>query len=171
MTSSRWRRGPTRQWGVYAIEFAIIFPVFFVLMYGALAFSTIAFMRLNLQHAAEDGARAALSYQTALGTRLAQAVTVTQSRTSWMPGPRSIVADLCVIGSECNPASTPASPGASCGETIGDACQIVVVARYDYAAHPIFPAIPGLGFLLPDQLHARASVLADAVTLNPLGNP
>ena len=118
-------------------------------------------------HGAEEGARAALRYQPTAGARLQSAVAVTTQNTSWMPGPRTVVADLCAAGANCAPTATPASPSAVCGNTIDSACQIMVVASYNYAAHPVIPQIPGLGFLLPTMLQASATVLVDAKTLSP----
>ncbi len=156
-----------RQRGAYAVEFALVFPVFFLVAYGVLAFALVFFMRMNLQHAAEEGARAALQYQTTHGARLQRAVSVTHSQTNWMPVLPSVVADICPINSGCEPTSTPATPATSCGDTMTTACQIVVVATYDYATHPLIPALPGFGLLLPNTLRAVAGVLADSRTLKP----
>ncbi|MES3009480.1 MAG: TadE/TadG family type IV pilus assembly protein [Pseudomonadota bacterium] len=164
------RREHSKCWqqsGVYAIEFALVFPVFFLLAYGVLAFALVFFMRLNLQHATEEGARAALQYQTTQSARLQRAVTVTQSQTSWMPVLPVVVADICPINSGCQPTSTPGAPAIACGDTMSEACQIVVVANYDYAANPLIPELLGLGLLLPNTLRAVAAVLVDGRTLKP----
>lgn len=165
------RRGASqaarRQRGAYALEYGLVFPFLFLVIYGSLAFAVVMFMRIDLQHAAEEGARAALQYRPTAGARLQQAVTVANQRTSWMPGPRTVVADLCAGGVSCEPTSTPASPTAVCGDTVSTACQLTVVASYNYAANPIVPPLPGLGFLLPSLLQASATVLVDAKTLAP----
>jgi len=156
-----------RQRGVYAVEYALVFPFFFLLVYGALALSIVMFMRIDLQHAAEEGARAALRYQPSVGTRLQKAVTTTTQLTAWMPGPRTVVADICAAGASCQPTVTPASPSPSCGDTLDAACRLMVVASYDYASHPVVPSLPGFGLLLPSVLSANASVLIDRKTLSP----
>lgn len=162
-----------RQSGAYAVEFALVFPVFFLLVYGVLAFSLVFFVRVNLQHAAEEGARAALQYQATQGARLQRAIAVTQARSSWMPVLPTVFADICPVNSNCEPASTPGAPATICGDTFATACQIVVVAKYNYAANPLIPALPGLGllvsdgFLLPNTLRAVAAVLVDGRTLKP----
>lgn len=153
------------QRGVYALEFALVLPVFFLVLYAVLAFAFVFFVRMNLQYAAEEGVRAALRYQTSQGARLQQAVTVTKSRTSWMPAVPDVVADICFQGSACEPTSTPMAPAVACGSTLASACQIVVVASYNYAAHPLLPALPGLGLVLPATLRATAAVLVDDKTL------
>lgn len=49
--------------GVAAIEFVMVFPLFFTLLYGIVTFSLIFVAEQNLTLAAEEGARAALNYQ------------------------------------------------------------------------------------------------------------
>ena len=48
------------QRGVYAVEFALVFLMFFALLYASLCFGLLFAFRAGLQNAAEDGARAAL---------------------------------------------------------------------------------------------------------------
>jgi type IV secretory pathway VirB3-like protein len=48
---------------VYAIEFAMVFLIFFAVLYGAICYGMLFAFRLGVQNAAEDGARAALRYQ------------------------------------------------------------------------------------------------------------
>src|ERR1700744_2575537 len=52
-----------RQRGSTAVEFAMIFPLFFVVMYGIITYSMIFVAQQSLTLAAEEGARAALTYQ------------------------------------------------------------------------------------------------------------
>ncbi len=158
---------PRAQSGAYALEYALVFPLFFLLTYGALALAIVMFIRVDLQHAAEEGARAALRYQTSAGARLTSAVTEARMQTKWMPVAPTVVADICAAGAICAPTSTPSAPGASCGNTLDTACRIMVVASYNYAANPVVPSLPGFGLILPATLSANASVLVDAKTLNP----
>src|SRR4051812_26140300 len=55
--------GAHRQRGVYAVEFAFVYLLFFALVYATLCYGVLFTLRAGLQHAAEDGARAALRYQ------------------------------------------------------------------------------------------------------------
>ncbi len=170
MAAIRSSRATVRQHGAYAVEYALVFPVLFVLVYGALSLAVVMTMRMSLQHAAEEGARAALRFNVAIDGRRQAVSTVAQSQTSWMPGPRAVSSAVCLLGSECVPVATatPLTIPPTCGNEIGTACQVVVAVSYDYAAHPIFPSLPGLGFLLPNSLQGRASVLVDGNTLVPL---
>lgn len=51
-----------RQRGATALEFAFVFPVFFMLFYATVHFGLVFTARMSLQHAAEEGARAALRW-------------------------------------------------------------------------------------------------------------
>jgi Flp pilus assembly protein TadG len=114
-----------RQRGATALEFAFVLPILFLLFYGALTFGLILLMRMSLQHAAEDGARAALrwpeqSCEDALGRlcsseedrqhqiaqRLQAAYTTTADQTQWMqlragPTALSITSRVCRVGLDC----------------------------------------------------------------------
>jgi hypothetical protein len=117
--------GRNRQDGATAIEFAFVLPIMFVLFYGALTYGLIFLMRMSLQHAAEDGARAALRYPEqscaeALGractvaerqqhqyaSRLIAAYSTATQQARWMnlrPGetPLTITSRICRAGLDC----------------------------------------------------------------------
>lgn len=116
---------PGRQGGATAIEFAFALPIMFVLFYGALTYGLIFLMRLGLQHAAEDGARAALRYPVqscaqALGrmcdaeerqqhqfsARLMAAYATATTQANWMNlradrNPLTVTSRICRTGFDC----------------------------------------------------------------------
>lgn len=51
--------------GVAAIEFALIFPVLFLMLYGLITYSMIFAVQHSLNLAAAEGARASIRYQRA----------------------------------------------------------------------------------------------------------
>ncbi|MGQ0699086.1 MAG: TadE/TadG family type IV pilus assembly protein [Panacagrimonas sp.] len=169
------------QWqrGVYAVEYALVFPVFFLLLYGTLAYGMIFTMRLSLQHAAEEGARAALRYQPQIQSspenqlvlRQNKAEEIAATQTQWLSslGAPVIVASVCPIGQNCpqSPSEDGTPPAVPvCGEDIGTTCQVVVTVTYDYQANPVFPSLPGLDLIFPDNLQGRARVLLDGRALS-----
>lgn len=121
-----------RQHGATAIEFAFVLPIMFVLFYGALTYGLIFLMRMSLQHAAEDGARSALSYPVlscadALGhgcsaseeeqhqyvARLTAARNTALTQARWMrpasgASPLAVTAYICPAGIDC---ADPANAG------------------------------------------------------------
>lgn len=154
------------QGGAYAIEFALVLPVMFVLSYAVMAFGLMFFMKQNLQFAAEQGARAALVYQPTTASRLNAATNATSAYlTGTMNGFIAPTATLCKVGNACDPANPPAN----CGNTVTDACLVNVVARYDVrkTANPLFVSLPGLGFFLPTPfiLQGSATTLINGSSL------
>jgi len=135
------RAGTPVQRGVAAIEFALIFPVFFLLLYGIIAYVLIFLAQQSLTLAAEEGARAALRYTT--GDRGAAACGTVTPLVSWLvyatcPTP---VTDKC-----------PAISTAQC---------ITVTVTYPYTTHPLVPSLPGMSAALPTTLASSAMVQID----------
>ena len=55
-----------KQKGAAAIEFAIIFPIFFIIFYAVVTYGLIFAAQQTITLAAAEGARAAVRYQRAL---------------------------------------------------------------------------------------------------------
>lgn len=165
--------GPARQAGATALEFALVFPVFFMLFYGILSFGFIGLARMSLQHAAEEGARSALAWQADDGTRnegeesaleyqlrlrREHAGLVACDRLLWLTrvggAGCEVVVEICGDGLEpCGPAA------GDCDIATQERCQLVVDARYAYGVAPILPALPGFGVVVPANLRAQARVM------------
>lgn len=62
------RAGLQQMRGVVAIEFALIFPVFFAIIYGIICYGTAFLMMQSFTYAAEDALRAALAAECAAST-------------------------------------------------------------------------------------------------------
>lgn len=151
----------SKQSGAYALEFALIFPLAFVLMYAVIALSLIFFLKQNLQFAAEQGARAALVYQPIAANRLSAAVTTAANYLArTVSGTSPPTATLCKVGEPC----APGSPPALCGNSVTDACLVRVVTQYDFrqAETPMFVSfpLPVLGFILPSPFILQGSATA-----------
>lgn len=132
----------SRQRGAAAIEFALVFVLFFMVLYGAIAYGMVFAVKHSITQAASEGARAALQDVTGgLPARLAVAQTTAANAISWL----GTLAPTPVVDTDC--VATTAS--LTC---------LKVTITYDYAANPIIPAIPGLGIALPDNLVAQAIV-------------
>ncbi|QRF56956.1 TadE/TadG family type IV pilus assembly protein [Variovorax paradoxus] len=151
------RRAPAKarlQRGIYAVEFGIVFLIFFTVLYAIICFAIIFTLRFGLQNAAEDGARAALRYQTSLGARETEARSVARQRASgWLPVAPSIDAKVCQVGTtNCTEATR------SCGAQWTQRCQIVVTVKVQ-GMQAVLPPLPS--FAAPDTLVGRASMLLD----------
>ncbi|HUD32060.1 MAG TPA: TadE/TadG family type IV pilus assembly protein [Variovorax sp.] len=155
---------PRAQRGAYAIEFAFVFLMFFGLIYVTLCYGVALTLRMGLQHAAEEGARAALRYQRVVGTgdplaqqlqmRRAQAATVAASRVDgWFAAPPVVVAQICQSGTD--DCTTPV-----CGADWTKRCQI----RVQVTASGIDGMLPTMDFAMPATLTGQASMLLDLRT-------
>ncbi|KKW68981.1 pilus assembly protein TadE [Lampropedia cohaerens] len=155
--------GRSRQRGVYALEWAIIFPVFFMLLYAIISYGLTFLVRESMQWAAEDGARAVLRYQPTLEARFEHARNlILNERLDWLPAalkpaPEAIRIQICQVGSGI------CSPQQSCGMTVAERCVVQVDFTVPYGAAPLTPGLEmfGMQLLHPDTMHASASVLVD----------
>lgn len=150
-----------RQRGVYALEWAIIFPVFFMLLYAIVSYGLAFLVRESMQFAAEDGARAALRYQIDRATRLNTAKTVVLDKLSWLPNalkPSAINASICQVGNPSNCSST-----LTCGITVEQRCLIRLDFTIPYGNAPLAPSLRmlNMNILAPETLTASASILVD----------
>lgn len=149
--------GPRRQRGVAAIEFAIVFLLFFILVWGILTYGFVFAAQQTLTLAAENGARAALHYQagaqdvaTSTALRTAAAQQATAKSLEWLQ--------------KFNPLYYPQGAvtvqGGSCAYDAALTCFTVSVT-YPYAQHPLIPPMPGLGLFIPQTLVGKAAMQMD----------
>ncbi|MFM0740510.1 TadE/TadG family type IV pilus assembly protein [Paraburkholderia xenovorans] len=139
------RVSPRAMRGSTAVEFALVFPLFFVIMYAIVTFSLIFVAQQNLTLAAEEGARAALNWQSstslqnALDNRGQAACTAaTQMATAFVA--RAMT---------CTPTSAPCGNGMQC---------INVALSYNYSSNPFVPSLPIMNVALPATLQSNATV-------------
>ena len=162
-TALAFRRRSHRQRGVYAIEYAMAFLLFFGLVYSIICYGILFTFRFGLQNAAEDGARAALRHQTSLAARQLKAQQVAEDRSlGWKPGAAVLTIPLPEVcqtstGTCLQPAGT-----LPCGTSWAQRCQVSVTVRLS-DLHQVLPPFPA--FALPDELVGQASVLLDGSSL------
>ncbi|BEP58299.1 hypothetical protein GmRootV118_55430 [Variovorax sp. V118] len=143
------------QQGAYAVEFTLVFLIFFSLIYAIVSLGIFLTLRLSLQNAAEDGARAALRYQVTLTKREEEAERVARTQSAgWTPTQPVVVAKICQLeGSGC---------GQVCGPSWSQRCQVVVTVTTT-GMRTVLP--PLMNLALPDQVIGRASMLLDGRAL------
>jgi Flp pilus assembly protein TadG len=130
-----------------AIEFAIVFPLFFLIFYAIVTYSLIFVAKQSLTLAAAEGARAALRFQpnakspsNALALRASAACTTATSLVNWLAGVSPCVATY-----------------GNCSFDATMEC-INVSLTYNYASEPLVPSLPLLEMALPSVLTAQAMV-------------
>jgi len=149
---------PRHQRGVYAIEFAFVFLVFFTVLYAIICLGIVFALRFAMQNAAEDGARAALRYQTDIPGREQKAKAVAELQASGLlPSNPTVVATVCrVEGNDCDPVKR------ACGAAWEQRCQVTVKITATGFAQ-LLPPLPS--FAVPDALVVQASMLLDGRAL------
>ncbi len=139
-------RRAREQRGATAVEFALVFPLFFTVLYAIVTFSLILVAQQNLTMAAEEGARAALNWQS--NTSMQSALT---NRGNAACTAAKAVAATLVQSMQCTPTSSTCGPG-------GTMQCVNVVLTYNYQANPLVPTLPLLGFAVPATLSSSATV-------------
>jgi Flp pilus assembly protein TadG len=128
-----------REDGVAALEFAIVSMFFLVLLYGIITYGYIYGMDQSLNHAAQEGARAAISKTTDADAITFAKQTAFDRLTTYQPSLQ--MTDItAVIVNPCD----------------GTFKCIKVTITYPWNTRPIIPAFPGLP--TPGQIVAEATV-------------
>lgn len=146
-----------RQRGVAAIEFAIVFLLFFILVWGILTFGFVFAAQQTLTLAAENGARAALHYQA--GAQDVGSATALRSAAAQQATAKSL-AWLQKFNPLYYPQAAVTVQGGTCAYDAALTCFTVSVS-YPYAQHPLIPSMPALGLLVPQTLHGYAAMQMD----------
>lgn len=134
-----------RQDGVAAVEFAIVAMVFLVLLFGILTYGFIFGLDQSMNHAAEEGARAAIS-TTSDPEAITKAHDTAMNRLSWLGSniqSTDVVATIVQGATECDPNDAAIK------------C-IKVTITYPWNTRPVIPKFPGLP--VPSQMTAVAIV-------------
>lgn len=145
------------QRGNAAIEFAIVFPVFFLVLYAIVTYSMVFLAQQSLTAAAAEGARAALVWQdaaspgAALTARAGQACSRASNVVGWLP-----VAATCTNTVSAAPTGCANNPAMDC---------IEVTLTYAYGANPLVPLLPLLNLTVPSMLTGQATVQIDPENL------
>jgi len=144
-----------RERGATAVEFALVFPLFFLILYAIVTFGLIFAVQQGLTLAATEGARSALNYvyeangsgPQALTDRASAAKATAVGLTSWLTNVQI---------------PTPVSGTCSYDPTM---YCVTVTVTYPYQAHPLVPSLPLLGLVTPTQLTGTATVQINPATI------
>jgi len=147
--------------GAAAIEFAIIFPVFFIIFYAIVTYGLIFAAQQTLTLAAAEGARAAVRYQAGSTqvarqtARVAAACDMANQSIAWLrtAGQGGAPAKgVCATGIT-EVVATPTN----CSGANGVTC-VQVQVTYDYDKAPLIPKLlgPVMSLPTPKLLQGRA---------------
>jgi Flp pilus assembly protein TadG len=138
---------PQRQKGSAAIEFALIFPVFFLIVYGLITYGLIMVAQQTLTSAVSDGARAALRYNST-GNPATVACNAVNVSAAWIAN---------VMGGTLMNCSTSPPTLMNCSYNTAVQC-LKVTATYPYSTYPLVPTLPLISLAIPTTLSATAII-------------
>lgn len=157
------RRGQ-QQRGAVAVEFAFIFPLLFLLMYGIVVYSYVFVLNSAIQFAAHEAAESVVRVVPSAPetVKASRARSTARSALDWLPNAQleRVTGDAGqrVQVDFCPQLASAACP--VCAEGATDCGAVVVTLRFQLRTPPLFPRItlPLVGAIppLPDQLSAQA---------------
>ncbi|MBU9127530.1 pilus assembly protein [Burkholderia multivorans] len=140
-----------RQRGATAVEFAIVFPLFFVISYAIITFGMIFVIQQGLTFAANEGARAGLNYAPSLDARIDNARAAAQKMLSWLNiDVPQVAAPRCTY----DPSQPPNPPTLYC-----------LTVTVSYSPQAWVTTMPFLGAILSRPLTSTATVQIPQATL------
>lgn len=166
-----------RQQGAAAIEFALLFPVFFLIFYAIITYGLIFAAQQTLTLAAAEGARAAVRYPAAIGTgtvtkavqlqaRLTAACATANMATEWLRRMGTGLGNAACNSGINNTAGLYATAGlcaaGSATFTASSDANLVncmtMRVNYSYANAPFIPRLLGplLSLPTPNLLQGQA---------------
>jgi len=165
LTRSPERSGAAPQRGAVAIEFALLFVIFFGVFYALLSYVFVVLLQQGLAQASAEGARAAIrvdpsaytsdsALQTDATTLARNAV---RSAIAWMPAPWENT-----LNSNIQVALVKNNVPLASGATVVVRTVTVTVTYPNYASNPMLPSLtlPGLATIpsVPQNLVGKSTV-------------
>ena len=160
-----------KQKGAAAIEFAIIFPIFFLIFYAIVTYGLIFAAQQTITLAASEGARAAVRYQQGKdeaarqALRTAAACDMSNQVLSWLRKTGSSQgsgAGICATGITTTQVT---ADKALCSSLSGVTC-IKVLVTYDYDKAPLVPKLLGPLMSLPTPSLLQGQAVAQISLLD-----
>lgn len=145
-----------RQRGVAAIEFALIFSVLFMGIYGIAAFGGVLYVQQAISRSAEDGARVVyFSNGTATSDDLKLRIqtAVYQSLAASMVAPASAGNAPAMKEAWLRTHMATMQPEV----ILSDPRQVQVKVTYPYRDNPLVPPLPLIGNWVPEILSGKAT--------------
>ena len=141
--------------GAALLEFALVIPLFVLVLYGLIAFGLILSAKNSITHASAEGARAAIgSYNDP-----AYPTDVARSAAALATAKNQVAKSLGWLGSKYQASDSPDPTVAHCvnSTSLSSMC-ITVKVVYPYATRPLVAPAPGLGLVTPSSFSATAVV-------------
>jgi Flp pilus assembly protein TadG len=135
--SKHWLR---RHSGQSMVEFAVLAPVFFLLLLGTIDLGRAVYIYNSLSDAAREGTRAAIPFDSPLPTN----ATVLSAVKSKLGGGFTLATDPCLASPPCATATTPSQPNSGYiwySSGIGVTGRNRVTVKVSYLFQPWIPVV------------------------------
>jgi Flp pilus assembly protein TadG len=129
------------QSGAAMVEFAIVAPIFFFILYALIVFGMALALKQSVTNAAAEGARSAVGLTGPAAET--QAETEARDRLGWLSASQLAVLQVDATAATCDSGS---------GECI------TVVVNYPYEGNELVPPAPIINHLAPENVGSRAIV-------------
>ncbi|MGN1055529.1 MAG: TadE/TadG family type IV pilus assembly protein [Comamonas sp.] len=144
-----------RQYGVSAIEFALAFPLMFLIFYGIVTYALVFLVQHTMSNAAAESARTLLRYQSLQNdtaeSRIEMACQSVEKNMQWLV----LLSGDFACGSGATGEFSFEIKGEVCGNGLSaDYTCFSVSGSYPYENKPLIPTIPFLP--IPSNLNAHA---------------
>ena len=142
-----------KQIGAAAIEFALLFLLFFVLFYALVSYAFVFMLQNAFVHAAEEGARAAISVDP-----LAYTSNSNYINNGVAPEVRSTVGAALDWLPDKAKSHVLGANNANVQVNVVDHVLTVKITYANYRSDPLLPVLnfPGIGPIIPQSLQGRA---------------
>ncbi|WP_447778611.1 TadE/TadG family type IV pilus assembly protein [Variovorax boronicumulans] len=153
---------PRRQHGLAAIEFALVFVILFLALYGIVTFGVILYTQQVVSRSAEDGARAALQLGKSIVVNDPRAQeAIYEALASGLITPTAAGTSLAQKKEWLRMPGNMSPPQIALPPT---GTQIVVTVRFPFGTIPVLPTIPAwTNGWIPDQLTGKATAARPAL--------
>ncbi|NHC22709.1 hypothetical protein G6553_05905 [Nocardioides sp. IC4_145] len=136
------------------MEFALVAPLLLLLLFGIISYGYMLSFRQALSQAAAEGARAAAVAPVAANRQADAMAALNEGLASYGV---SCTSTGLMKGSTPVGTCSVSTPTSCTGSGTTSPLCIKVSVDYLYGAHPLTPAFPGLGAVLPDHLQYSSS--------------
>lgn len=136
--------------GAAALEFALVAPLLFALLFGIIAYGYMLSFRQGISQGAAEGARAAAVEFDSANQSTAALAALNRSLGGY--GVSCVGNNLIRNGDTVGSCSVTI---ATCSNNANKTCASVRV-NYAYRDHPLLPSFPGLGGTMPEDLDYTA---------------
>lgn len=165
-------RLPRQSSGAAAVEFALVFPVLFAMLYGLISFGDLLFTQITVSRAVQDGARAVsflpvvIAPQTPNFTPIKDEIIASLAASSIVPKANNGSLSARTLWLNNNVRSRIAVSSAACAAPSASATCLYISLDFPYGNndgtrvfHSVnLPGLGGTGDFLPSVLKSQATV-------------